>query len=94
MWNSAQSGVPQQKGIYMVLRRMGQDDRQMCMSGHNCPQILADEVGDFVVVGSDVRDEAIQAMPKGPGVGPTEGAVKVPRAVVVAALPDILASLH
>ncbi len=78
----------------MVLRRLGQNGRQMCMSGHNCPQILADEAGDFVVVGSDIRAEAIQAMPNGPGVGPTEGVVRVPRAVVSSALPDILASLR
>jgi hypothetical protein len=77
----------------MFIRRLGQNGRNLCMSGHYCPQILEMKGGDFAAVGTDIRREAIKAMPAGPGVGPTEGVVKIPRSVMLSALPEILASL-
>lgn len=72
----------------MFLRRLGYNERQ-CEGGFNCPQILEMVDGDFAAVGTLITDEAIKAMPPGPGVGPTEGVVKIPRAVMIAARAEI-----
>jgi hypothetical protein len=69
----------------MVLRRLGKSGQQLCLLGRNCPQILQDENGDFVAVGAVITDEVSKAMPPGPGIGPKEGAVRIPRGVMVAA---------
>jgi len=76
----------------MFLRRLGQNDPQRCTYGHNCPQILEGEDGDFVAVGPDITADAIKAMPPGPGIGPKEGAVRIPRAVMIAARAEIPAA--
>ena len=67
----------------MFIRRLGQDAGQQCSGGHNCPQVLELVGGDIAVVGQLITDEAAKAMPPGPGVGPTEGVVRVPRRVWV-----------
>jgi hypothetical protein len=48
--------------------------------------------GDFAVGGTDITKEAISALPSGPGIGPKEAMVKVPRQVMLAALSDILSA--
>jgi hypothetical protein len=73
----------------MFLRRLGQNGRQQCAGGHSCSQILEMKDGDFAVVGPDITDEAVKAMLPGPGVGPRERVVKVPRRVLIEARPDI-----
>jgi len=40
VWNSTHSRNPEMKGNFMFLRRLGENGRANCMSGHNCPQIL------------------------------------------------------
>ena len=45
---------------------------------------------NFAVVGHDIRAAAIETMLPGPGVGPQEGVVEVPREVVVNAVVDLL----
>jgi len=74
----------------MFIRRLGQSATNLCESGHNCPQILETVDRDFAAVGALITDEAVKAMPPGPGVGPQEAVVKVPRAVMIAAMVDIL----
>lgn len=59
------------------------------MSGHSCPQLLEMVNGDFAAVGPLITEEAKRAMLPGPGVGPNEGVVRIPRAVLIAARPDI-----
>ena len=76
----------------MFLRRLGQHGRQLCSTGAHCPQVLEMVDGDFAAVGLDISKEAARAMPPGPGVGPSEGIVKIPRDVMLAAVADILAS--
>ena len=76
----------------MFIRRLGQNARQMCQNGYNCPQILEMVDGDFAAAGPDITAEAKAALPPGPGVGPKDGVVKIPRAVMLAALTDILAA--
>ena len=48
--------------------------------------------GDFAVIGPDITEEAIGAMPPGPGVGPKERVVRVPRRVLIEARPEIPAA--
>ena len=73
----------------MFVRRLGQNRGQQCEGGHYCSQILEMTDGDFAAVGTLITDEAVKAMPPGPGVGPKEGVVKIPRAVMVSARAEI-----
>jgi len=73
----------------MFLRRLGQKGPQQCQNGFNCPQILEMTDGDFAAVGLDITTEAVREMPPGPGVGPKEGVVKIPRGIMIAARAEI-----
>lgn len=75
----------------MFLRRLGQKTLQ-CSYGHNCPQILERADGDFVAVGPDITDETSASLPPGPGIGPNERAVRIPRHVVVAVRQELPAA--
>lgn len=77
---------------FMFLRRLGQNRARSCEGGHYCSQILEMVDGDFAVVGHDITREAISALPPGPGVGPTERVVRVPRQVMIVARPEIPAA--
>jgi len=48
--------------------------------------------GNFAVVGLDITDEAVKEMPPGPGVGPKEKVVKIPRHVIIAARAELPAA--
>ena len=77
----------------MFLQRLGQSARNLCPGGHNCPQIIETADRNFAAVGTLITEEAkvgIKALPPGPGIGPTEGVVKVPREVMISAMLDIL----
>jgi hypothetical protein len=77
----------------MFLRRLGQSAINLCPGGHNCPQILETADRNFAAVGTLITEDAkagIKALPPGPGIGPKEGVVMVPRAVMIAAMLDIL----
>lgn len=77
----------------MDISRLGQTaENSQCVGGRYCPQILKVDK-DFAAVGPLITEEAVQAMPPGPGVGPKEGVVRIPFAVMVAAIPDILAAI-
>jgi hypothetical protein len=77
----------------MFLRRLGEKSGvAQCSGGYNCPQILEMTSGDFAAAGEDITAEAAGALPPGPGVGPKERIVKIPRRVMVAARTDIPAA--
>ena len=76
----------------MFLRRLGQSGRPLCSYGHHCPQILEMVDGDFAAVGPDITEEAIPAMLPGPGIGPKERAIRIPRQVMLTARADIPAA--
>jgi hypothetical protein len=76
----------------MFIRRLGQNGRQQCVGGHSCPQILEMIDGDFAAVGPNITEEAKSAMPPGPGIGPKEGVVKIPRHVMVAVRAELPAA--
>jgi hypothetical protein len=80
------------KAKNMFIRRLGQNERTLCVCGHRCPQILELADGDFAAVGVDMTDEAIAAMPPGPGVGANERIVRIPRDVMIAAMAEIPAA--
>lgn len=82
----------QEKGNFMFIRRLGKNDVNLCPGGHSCPQLLEMTDGDFAAVGTLITDEAVKAMPPGPGVGPKEGVVRIPRAVLIAARVEIPAA--
>jgi len=75
----------------MFLKRLGGSGAH-CSSGYSCPQILQLTNGDFAVVGADITEEAVPVMPPGPGVGPDERVIRVPRQVFVAARAEIPAA--
>lgn len=74
----------------MFIRRLGGNTRKQCEFGRDCPQILVMADGSFAVVGVDIKSEAAGHLPPGPGIGPTEGMVKVPREVMLDIVPDLL----
>jgi hypothetical protein len=76
----------------MFARRLGTNNRLECRQGYYCPQVLEKTDGTFVVVGKLVTQEASDALPPGPGIGPNEGAVEVPRAIMLSAMADYLAT--
>jgi len=78
----------------MFSKRLGEKSgRSQCSGGYSCPQILELTSGDYAAAGEDITSEAIGALPPGPGVGPKERIVKIPRHVMVAARAEIPASL-
>jgi hypothetical protein len=76
----------------MFLRRLGQNGQEQCSTGAQCPQILEMTDGDFAAAGPDITAEATASLPPGPGVGPNEGIVRIPRKVMLAAVSDIVAA--
>ena len=52
----------------MFIKRLGGNAINLCEGGHHCPQFLEMADGAIAVVGTDITDEAIPAMPPGPGV--------------------------
>ena len=73
----------------MFLKRLGQNATQNCEGGHYCPQILEMIDGDYAAVGMEITKEAVANMLPGPGVGPNEGVVRIPRNVMIAARAEI-----
>jgi len=76
----------------MFLKRLGGNGANLCESGYHCPQILEMADGDFAAVGTDMTETALPAMPPGPGVGPQERVVRIPRKVMVGARAEIPAA--
>jgi hypothetical protein len=74
----------------MFLRRLGQP--KPCAHGFACPQVLEMTDGAFAVVGQLITDEAARELPPGPGIGPREGVVKVPRAVMLSSMAEFFAT--
>lgn len=67
----------------MFIKRLGGNGQSQCIGGHHCPQILEMTNGDFAAVGLDITKDAVPAMPPGPGIGPQERAVRIPRHVMI-----------
>lgn len=76
----------------MFIRRLGQNGRQQCVYGEKCSQVLEMVDGSYAVAGTRITRQAKKSLPPGPGIGPKEGVVKVPREVMLAAALEILAA--
>jgi hypothetical protein len=76
----------------LYLGRLGPDPHangQKTSSGAGCPDILALADGDFAVIGVDITAPSAGKLPAGVSCGPDERIVKIPRATLVLAKPDI-----
>jgi hypothetical protein len=76
----------------MVLRRLGEKRINLCEGGHHCSQLIELTDGDFAAVGADITSEIAGNLPPGPGVGPQERVVRIPRRVMIASRADIPAA--
>lgn len=76
----------------MFIKRLGGNGVNLCEGGYHCPQLLEMADGDFAAVGPDMTNEAIPAMPPGPGVGPNERVIRIPRKVMIGARAEIPAA--
>jgi hypothetical protein len=78
----------------MFSKRLGEKVGELrCSGGYSCPQILEMSSGDYAAAGEDITSEAVGFLPPGPGVGPKERIVRIPRHVMVAARAEIPATL-
>jgi hypothetical protein len=77
-------------GAMTILRRLGAPaSAPLCSGGHNCPELLELDSGDFAVIGTDITEEAARSLPAGSGCGPQERMVQIPRALLVRARSEI-----
>lgn len=80
-----------------IIRRLGPDPHEggkQSAAARGCPDILELESGDFAIIGIDITDAAKASLPASAGCGPDERIVRVPRATLVLARPDIPASAY
>lgn len=68
-------------------RRLG--PRKECLLTEACPDILELADGDFAVIGHDITDASAGRLPTDAACGAGEKVVRIPRSVLLAALPDI-----
>lgn len=57
-----------------------------CAGGHRCPDLFQLDSGDIAVIGLDITEAAEPHLPSGSGCGPGERIVRIPRALLQAAL--------
>jgi hypothetical protein len=69
------------------LRRLGPP--VACAGGRSCPDVLLLDDGDLAIIGLDLTPHAAE-LPKDAGCAPNERIVRLPRNILLAALPDIL----
>lgn len=69
------------------LRRLGPP--VACAGGRSCPDVLLLDDGDLAVIGLDLTAEAA-SLPPDAGCAPNERIVRLPRSILLAALPEIL----
>ncbi len=74
----------------VFLRRLGPESS--CYNTSACPDILELADGDFAVIGTDITAESHGRLPPRVGCGNGERIVRIPRKVMLAALPDMPAS--
>ncbi len=75
-----------------IIRRIGPDPHangRKSAGAAGCPDILELDGGDFAIIGIDITSEARGILPPSAGCGPDERIVRVPRATLVLAKPEI-----
>ncbi len=76
----------------VFLNRLGPDPHASgakTSSGSGCPDIVALADGDFAVIGVDITEVSQGRLPATVSCGPDERIVRIPRATLVSAKPDI-----
>lgn len=68
----------------MIIRRLDADLRA-CPSLDNCPALMEDEDGTFLVIGQDVTGEVKDALGAFASCGPDERIIRIPRLTLVSA---------
>ncbi len=75
-----------------ITRRLGPDPHAngaQTSSLKGCPDILELENGDFLVIGVDITDTAMDSLRFGASCGPDERVIRIPRKTLVLAKADI-----
>ncbi len=76
----------------MFKRRLGPDPHAggtLTPALRGCPDIFELEDGDFAIIGQNITPQAAPQLPPGASCGPDECIVRIPRATLVLAAPDI-----
>ncbi len=74
------------------LRRLGPDPHEngaQSSGCDGCPDIWELGNGDFAIIGIDITDTVIAALPATAGCGPDERIIRLPRGLLVGAKHDI-----
>jgi len=71
----------------IFIRRLG--PRKECLITEACPDVLELDNGDFAVIGLDITEASAGRLPSDAACGSGERIVRIPRSVLVAAIPDI-----
>lgn len=80
------------KTTMTIIRRIGPDPHangRKSVGGRGCPDILELDNGDFAIIGIDITQQAIPALPASVGCGPDERIVRLPRYVLTEARNEI-----
>ena len=73
----------------MAIRRLGGLSAERgCNTNATCPDVFELPDGDFAVIGTDVTAELAGRLPEGSGCAGHERIVRIPRAVMLAAMAD------
>jgi hypothetical protein len=63
--------------------------RSFCTCRKDCPDFFELDNGDFAFIGEDITADAASILLPDSGVGPTERLIRVPRAIITSAKPQI-----
>lgn len=69
-------------------RRLG--PRKECLITEACPDVLELSDGDFALIGLDITDASAGRLPVDAACGAGERIVRIPRSVLLSAIPDIV----
>ena len=77
------------------VRRQGRGAKALglCLTEGNCPEVLEEKNGEYVLIGKDITSELKDNLPSYAGCGDDEGIVRIPRAVFHDAIADVVRQL-
>lgn len=68
-------------------RRLG--PKRECLITEACPDVLELADGDFAIIGLDITEVSAGRLPTDAACGSGERVVRIPRSVLLSAIPDI-----
>ena len=72
----------------VFLRRLGPESS--CFKTSACPAVISMAGGDLALIGSDITAESTGRLPPKTAIGEGERIIRIPRKILLDALPDIL----